>query len=212
MKSQKILGLALALGAAGLMLMACPSPTQTPSVAYSTVQWETDGQGYVRFSTNDPQYYNMYFIGTSAKLPTTDNYLIEATVKKLSGSKYSGYGIVFCYTDKSNYCVLEINQNQMFSLWRIVGGTPQSVVKATTNAAIIDSGDNVISIERTNGVVKVTFNNDSAKAYTVTDADLNKLGSGNAGPYASVGDKSLEDFPAVPVDVRVKFSKPAVLP
>jgi len=211
MKSRRILGLALALGAASLFFAACQQPTQTPSPSYSTIQWQTDGQGYLQFSTNDPQYYKYGFYDYYDNLTiNSTNKTIVATVKKLSGSKYGGYGVIFCYTDKNNRYTLVIDQDQEYSIQKKINGTFTTIIDWTTNTAINNSGENTISITRGDGgIFNVIFNNKTAMPVTFTDTDLP---SGLAGPYASVNEKPYENFPSVPVDVRIKFTQPAIVP
>ena len=87
---------------AGVVFLACGSK----DLSIRTIRWQSDGNGFFQFYTNDPQYLGYYFSGYYDVSNTTNRYYaIEA--KKISGKNTMGYGMTFGI-DGNNYYMIYI--------------------------------------------------------------------------------------------------------
>jgi hypothetical protein len=137
---------------------------------------------------------------------------VTATVKKQSGSLYSGYGIVFCHQDSNNYYRLLIDAAGQYSIVSIVAGTHYAIIPWTTAPSVhLNSGvgvANVISVtQQSPNNFSVNFNGTQEANFS----DGNFTG-GKAGFFASVDVQTGENFPDTPEDVRFQLSSPVAYP
>jgi hypothetical protein len=204
----------LLVSAVCMQLMSCgqESGPSTSSTSIQTIKWQLDGNGSVQFLTNDAQYYNYNFWDTYTQTYETQMTTVTATVKKLSGSLYSGYGIVFCHQDSNNYYRLLIDAAGQYSVSAIVGGTHSAIIPWTTAPSIhLNSGvgvANVISvIQQSPNNFSVNFNGTQEAIFS----DANFTG-GKSGFLASVDVQTGENFPNTPEDIRFRLSLPVAYP
>jgi hypothetical protein len=177
-----------------------------------TIRWQLDGNGYIQFMTNDSQYYSYSFWNTYTSTNQVTMTTVTATVKKISGSLYSGYGIVFCYQDTNNFYRLSIDAAGQFSVYKKVAGTYTAILPWTSSSSIyLNTGvgaTNIISVTQTSlNNFSVNFN--GSQETTFID---NAFTGGTAGFSAGVHDQSHENFPVTPEDIRYKMTSPVTYP
>lgn len=190
---------------ATLLLFSCG-----PDPSYTLIEWLPDGDGFVQYSTNDPHFYNTIHYDPRTEEAQNPVTTVTATVKKVSGSSVDGFGIVFCYQDDNNYCLLLITTEQKYVVWEVVGGTwtakhswDDSVYLNTGMGAVNDIGVTQNPI----GTFTVTFN-----THDVTFFSGSSFTDGKAGPCVGIGSYSNEHFPDIAEDVRFKMTAPVVYP
>ena len=205
----------LLVSAVCMLLMSCGQgggDSSSPAATVQTIKWQADGNGFVQFLTNDAQYYQYGFWYMPSKSYETQMTTVSATVKKESGSLYSGYGIVFCYQDTNNFYRLVIDAAGHYVVHAKVAGTLTSIIPwSPTYTAQINSGlgaANVISVvQQSPGNFSVLFNG----TQETTFSDSNFTG-GWAGFYASIAYQAHESFPNTPEDIRFELNSPIVYP
>lgn len=190
---------------ATLLQLSCSLP---PS--YLTIEWQTDGDGFVQYSTNDPRYIDtiQYLpLAVESESPMTT---VTATVKKVSGSGIVGFGVVFCYQNENNHYRLLITTEGKFTVGKNVGGTYTPLLSWAASTYLNTGSGAMNDIDITQnpvGKFTVTFNtHDEAPLYDST------FTGGLAGPCIGIGSSSLEQFPSIPEDARFKMLAPAVYP
>jgi hypothetical protein len=202
------------MAGACLLLISCGGQSSNDSSSSTIVQsptWQLDGNGFVQFVTNDPQYYqytSWYIIGPNENLMST----VTATIKKQSGNAGTGYGIIFCYQDNNNFYSLSIETTGHYHVWARIGGAYSELVSWTASTDL----NNGFGVENEVSVVQTSLYNfavffNGTQVRTFTDTGFNFFG-GRAGLYASIYDQAHENFPSTPVDVRFKMSSPIVYP
>ena len=197
-----------------MLLISCghSSNNSSTSTSIQTIQWQLDGNGFVQFLTNDAQYYDYIFWSTYTQTNESLMSTVTATVKKQSGSLYSGYGIVFCYQDNNNFYRLFIDAAGQYSIYSKVGGNYSAIIPwTTTPSAHLNSG---VGVENEISVIQQSPNNFSVNfngTQETTFSDGNFSG-GRAGFCAYVAKQSEENFPNTPEDIRYKFSSPVAYP
>ena len=207
--------LSLAMGVItllGVVLVGCGNGSDGTDI--TTILWRDDGNGFYQFSTNDPNDYEFSF-WDPLNVDQTPVDTFDLVVKKESGASTVGYGVVFDYVDGDNFSRVLITLNGSYSIRRIENDVPSVVTSAnfqSSNGAVdaTTGGENRIRIDldRTNDTLTLTINGtvlESGLAYV-------DLGGSGLGGYAAVGDATLENFPAVPVDVRYRTVSPIAQP
>jgi hypothetical protein len=194
-----------------LLLISCGGGGSSSSTSIQSIQsptWQLDGTGFVQFTTNDSRYYqyNFWSTFTYEALMST----VTATVKKQSGSASSGYGIIFCYQDNSNFYRLMITVGGYYAVTKRVGGTTTPIIDWIPSGLLhpgfgVENGVSVVQTSPFN--FTVYFN--GTQATTFFDPNFS---GGRAGFYAYVSDQTRENFPDVPVDIRFKMSSPIIAP
>lgn len=183
--------------------------------SYTTIEWETDAEGFKQFSTNDPQHHSIGSLSRYAnpKIATPNIYEIE--IKKLSGHRYTGYGMAFCASPTSRYLVLITIDGYYRKIAKYIGNTP-TVLNSGTDIYDEDNWSNdphpslntgygvlnTIKVEQSaEDTFKLYFNGDLVDTFTDTGTPLTGKGVGG---IVFVGDSTDEKFPGTPVDVRMK--------
>ncbi len=197
-----------------MLLVSCgqSSNNSSTSTSIQTIQWQLDGNGFVQFSTNDPQYYNYIFWNTYTQTYESLMSTVTATVEKQSGSLYAGYGIVFCYQDNNNFYRLLIDAAGQYSVYSKVGGTYSAIIPWTTTPSLhLNSG---IGVENEISVIQQSPNNFSVNFNGTQETTFsdNNFSGGKAGFCASIYDQTHENFPYTPEDIRFKLSSPVAYP
>jgi len=199
----------------GLMLIsgfiACD--TETSGTDIYTIRWETGEDGFIRYSTNDPD--NLYWsFWTFIDRRNATYYEIEC--KKISGHRYQGYGMIFGASDTNggDFYLLEIDIDGSYSIWEhtreyIDGEIYDNWITISDweYSDDLNRGYNTLNTlkvaesESSSGdtVYKVYLNGN--QVYQIGDAF--KFGN-RLGYCVNIGDKSQESFPGKPVDVRFR--------
>jgi hypothetical protein len=191
-----------------IVLIGCDDSSN--SEHYTTNLWVEDGEGFIQFTTNDPQYYGYGFYKTYND-PNTPMTVIESTVKRMSGYNHMGYGVVFCYQDIDNFYKVMITVNGSFHF---------SVKKDGVYTILEDwqAGNGINTGYGVENTIEVTFDgtdtftitfNGNATSYEYTDTTFS---SGASGFTVSIGSDIDESFPSVPVDCRYKQLQPSTQP
>jgi hypothetical protein len=197
--------------AASMLLMSCGgSGSSSPSASIQTNKWQLDGNGYVQFLTNDPQYYNYSFWNSYTQTNETQMTTVTATVKKQSGSLNGGYGIIFCYQDSDNYYRILIDADGHYNVVAKVAGVYSAIIPWTPSQHL-KSG---VGVENVIGVSQLGPNNFSVNFNGTQETLFNdgNFTGGRAGFSASVNVQAAENFPNTPEDLRFKLSSPLAYP
>ncbi len=201
-RAVRVCGLAII---AALLLPSCEPPS------YTTIEWQTDGDVFDQYSTNDPGLLNTIHYDPRPEENEVTMTTVTATVKKMSGSSVDGFGIVFCYQNENNHYCLLISASGYYKVMKIVGGAETVLVARTFSTYLDTSGwgvPNDISVTRApGGVFTVKFNGNDVTTFT----DVSFQG-GLAGPCIGIGSPPHERFPGVPADARFKMLEPFVYP
>jgi hypothetical protein len=201
-----LMGMIALLCALGVIVVSCDDGNGgdgDDNLPVKTIEWETDGNGYTQFYTNDAQYYYHYF--TASADHSGDTY--EAEVKKLSGNATYGYGMLFCYDssnpDSLSYYRLLITTRGSYQIHKRVAGTwAANPITNWTASAALNAGynqANKLKVVKADNNFTVYINNQQVDTFTDSDITGTKIGA-----YVGVGESDEESFPNTPVDVRVK--------
>ncbi len=203
MKSVRFAGIALLT-----LLAACGSPSNS-DLPVKTILWDQPGDGDYRFYTNDKQYYDYGFFkyvngGTGAFTNGT------AVVRKVSGLKNIGYGVIFCYASNNTYYEVLVENYGYYSAWKTVNGTWTSLIPWTGSSEIYQSGAaNTIAISCDGSATfSITINGSFVDSFHDTDLSADYFGIDAGVGTASEG----ENFPNHPVEVRGRITAPIVAP
>jgi hypothetical protein len=205
--------------AAGLAIFLVNSCTQDQPIA--TITWELDGNGYVQFSTNDPNYYDyafwIYYNQAHQDPPMTS--AVTAIAKKVSGALNYGFGIIFCFQDHDNFFYVLITADGYYDIGERVGGAPSKIVDYTFSGAINTGlgASNTISVTYTSGTntMAVSINGSQVNTFqpnTGSSPFIQNWTGGKAGFICTIGNSSTENFPDTASDVRFKFISPIAYP
>ncbi len=211
-----VLGLAFIL-----FLTSCDSIGAGITSSYTTINWETNAEGFKRFSTNDPRYHDYYFWKNYTNTPGEDIYEIE--IKKISGAAEYGYGMVFCFNSSSMYAVFITINGSYTKIAKFTNNRNTVTPLTTYNDNNYDSSTvwsnnphpylntgygalNTIKIVKVGNSFTLYFNDDQNPTPVDTFIDPDSPLTGKAlGGIVFVGDSTDEDFPGTPVDVRMKI-------
>jgi hypothetical protein len=187
-------------------------PDLNTAYTVERILWQNDGSGFMQFLTNDTND-----CGTLQVQPagTAFNPMgsVEMQVKKISGYSHAAYGTVFCYLDNNNYyaVALVVSGNYMiikkasgeFYYWDS-GSWSSSNPSSWPSSSHLNTGygntNNIKVVNAGSGNFYVSFNG----VYETSFVDTAFTGGYN-GYAASISSLSHEDFPTVPVDVRIKL-------
>lgn len=182
----------------GLALTACD--TGSSDLPVSTIEWELDGDGFTQFYTNDSQYYGYSFWSLDDNKGST-TYEIEC--KKLSGSQYYAYGMIFGADNSASdkfYCV-QITASGSYRVWMRNGSIRQALKSWESSDKLHTGHDTINRIKvTTSGTTYTVYLNDS-QVCTVTDSSITGT---RIGFFVSIGDATEESFPNSPVDARFR--------
>jgi hypothetical protein len=202
------------------LLVGCPGISYTPyypngdtsddpQTEVKTIQWVPDANGFTQFYTNDPAY-----VGTSGWTfykwgDVIDNPMgyVETQVNKVSGDKYTGYGILYCLSDANNFFMLVIDTDGNYKIGKVTGGAYASVTNWTVSEYLTKGYDKVNTLKvqyNGNNTFGIYFNDHTADE--VTDDTDPKFTGGKYGYICAVSKN--ENFPTIPMDVRFKQINP----
>ncbi len=180
------------------------------------IVFQPDGQGFVQFRTNQDSDLRSYVWASydrTGQPNSPEPETITATVKKESGSVQGEFGVIFDYMSRDRFLWLMISTDGYYAFGSKVDSNWYTVLPwaQSSNIATGFSTENEIKIERTgDGWFSFYFNDFVTPV--VTHQFMTAWGGGSAGFIAAIGDKSTEDFPLVPVDVRFKITEPYPVP
>lgn len=184
---------------------ACSQPSDP--VTYTTIEWETTGDGYYQFKTNDPQYRGYSFFRK-----TVDNYdgtsAVKGNLRILSGSS-NGKGLCVFYQDVSNYYTTIISSSGQYKMYKKTAGVGSTIKDWTTSSAI-DTASGALNIieyrpSATLNTYDVYINDTFVYSFTYDSGATGKIAF-----LASVS--STENFPSVPVEVKFSLTSPITAP
>ncbi len=203
----------------GLAIFLTNSCSQDPDI--TTIFWELDGDGYIQFSTNDPNYYGYAFFASwdteNQAAPMTS--AVTGIVKKLSGAPNRGFGMIFCVQDLDNFFYVLITVDGYYDIGERVSGVPSKMVDYTMSGAINTGfgASNTISVTYTTGTntMAVFINGSPVNTFqpnTGSNPFIPNWTGGKAGFISTCGSATEENFPKTASDVRFKFTSPVALP
>ena len=197
-----------------LLLPGCPNPgDDDDGPAIVSPRWDTY-DGWRRFYTNDPDYYNYsfyyYYDLTDGLFP------IVVETQKISGHDYHAYGVIFCYQSDSSMYRVWIDTDGWYRISsRDSLGDDAEIVGWTQDTTNINTGygiTNTIEISYIDPDYTLTINGANITSFDKAAGGYLDLTGGKSGFYASIGDATDEDFPNVPVDIRYKMTAPITVP
>jgi hypothetical protein len=193
---------------AALAFGACSTEADDEDLPVQTITWEVK-DGYYQFYTNDAKYYDYAFWShrdNSTGVFTT----FTGVTKKMSGGDHMGYGFIFCVVDNENFYRILITKNGSYRISKVVADTWTHLTDWVDSSNLKkDYGvENTVTVTRSAaGVFSIIFNDVQSATFTDTTFTTDAYG-----PYAAVGLAEDEAFPNSPVDLRYKFTSPAVSP
>lgn len=193
-----------------ILLVSCPTTIKeeviiTPTKT-QTLDWQKDSESFIQFYTNESKYSGLsgntlWNWGTVKNNPIT---YVETELKKISGDKNYGYGIIFCVQDTGvDYLSVVIDIEGNYQVIREVNNVT-SILKKWALSTNLKKGYNVINKIKAEykGNKKFSIYFNDVLETDVMDNISPELTGGYFG-YA-VGISNMENFPDVPVDVRFK--------
>jgi hypothetical protein len=220
--------LALAIPLAAFSLVSCDSKDYT----IETINYQADGEGWLQFKTNDDDLMSKAFVHAPAvddnSFANDSSWTATIQVKKLEGSIYSPFGLMFDYVDSDNYLALILRISGDYKIIQKLDGGYTKISEWSSASAIK-------GWEKTN-TISLSFtppgdaSNPTSYGYfqmSVNDTQLSSDSGSNptrltltaAAPTTSkigffVGtlDSDYESFPKYPSDQRFKVTVPFVYP
>lgn len=207
MKSKSILVLFIIIM---VFTFSCDNGSTTPAPVIETILWESDGYGYIQYSTNDEANYGIgkyNYYPTSDQLPhsNTTYYLIRK-----SGSMGAGYGGIFCYNDSSNFYRFLISGYGSYKISEKIDGTYTTLQDWIFSADILTGYDQLNKIEITrdgSGIFSIIINDNLTDTFNPNGTD-----SGFSGFYTYISTSDNELFPDEANDTRFKMTVPVSIP
>jgi hypothetical protein len=152
-----------------LTIFSCPNQgTEDPAnqsegkgsddPAYIT-HFVKDASGNVQFFTNDPDKLNKTLWNIGNLSQSTDTYFVDIEVKKVSGNKDTGYGIILCADPVvgQNYVMVQIALSGQYMIGKVTNKITQTpLIKDWSVCTAIKKNYNDINR------IKVRYNNDPA--------------------------------------------------
>ena len=201
--------LAAALSAV-IFLFSCSARPDETKIEIKTIQYEPDGDNFLKFYCNDRQYHGWaywhYWPGTNLNQSGT---IIEAQMKKISGCRNCGYGVVFCHTNHNdtNYCYYRVlvTVDGWYTMQIITNDAWAPLIDWTSNSAIAQGYNQINTIKVSNNYSAGRYCLYINGIYAGYTACTNLTGGSDCGIITFVGSESEENFPNVPVDCRFKI-------
>lgn len=179
-----------------------------------TIEWE-DTEGYRRFYTNDPEKYDTAWFQYFTNSSNNELDSLEITLKKKSGCKTWGYGIMFSIQLNNNneveaYYRLFIDSTGSYTVQIYDGNNWITLIEWTHSYSLLEGYDkeNKIRIEYMSGTYFIYFNDSIANSFS----DSRLQSTDEFGFMTGIGTSDYEDFPNTPVDTYYKSSKPTTIP
>jgi len=164
-----------------------------------TIRWEKDKDGWIQFSTNDPQYYYWSFYITYDNSQANS---WEIVCKKMSGADNYGSGMFFAAADNTHYYRFLITPYGEYNVWKL-NGEEWTKIFDWAKSTKINSGynkENTLKVTNSGYTYTLFINGEQVNQFTDIAPFGNKIGL-----IACTGKKADENFPYTPVDVRFKI-------
>ena len=86
------------------------------------------------------------------------DFIIEATLKQLSGSDYSSLGIIWGGADRENYHLFSITNNQLYNVRKMTGSSIDYSIEFTSTSLVRESEVNILTVEKVGNTIKFHIN------------------------------------------------------
>ena len=183
-----------------LLLCSCTTDCRQD---VETTWWESDSEGFLRFSTNDVQYCGHSFAAWN--IPYFDPLeRIEIEARKSSGNPWGAYGVLFCLQDLHGFYQLAIDVNGYYAVYKKVNDAWTEIIAWTYTAQLNSGYDRVNKIAVSYAPAAAMFSIDFNGTHVASFTDRSFQG-GYSGLFVEVLPEEYEDFPAYPVEVRFRF-------
>jgi len=181
-----------------LILLSCSDEGDLP---ISTTLWKPDGNGFIQFSTNDPNVYFYEFFTIFTNDGNQNIYEIEC--KKMSGDRNGPYGMIFgaSNTNMNSFYVLLIDTEGYYSIWKRINNN-DTELKEWLKSERLFTGygtTNNLKVVRSSTTFTVFINDHQVHQFIDSDINGNRIGF-----YVTVGTEEDESFPNNLVDVRFR--------
>jgi hypothetical protein len=214
----------LAILALALSLSACDVVEDTTGISASNssgssatvtaASW-TDANGFVQFLSNSSADYAYTFLQTyddvwpNIASPVVST--VTGTVEKVSGATGYGNGLIWGYSDSSDFYAVLIDDTGDYTIQKFVKGTQSAVIDWTYTSYLTAGYSKQNSLAITYSLSKYRLYINGSLVYSFSpDSTLGTKGS--VGFYANVGSSSDESFPGTPVKVLFTMSSPLAKP
>ncbi|MBN2715082.1 MAG: chitobiase/beta-hexosaminidase C-terminal domain-containing protein [Deltaproteobacteria bacterium] len=184
----------------------------------NTIDFVADGEGALQLYVNDPEQYGWYYYDVRPEytFEKSLSHTIDIELTRLSGSDSMGAGMIFGAqsTDIEQYFAFLITPNGYYELfhWDDVDGDAE-IIPWTASSAILTGMNqrNVLTAtsSQTPAGVSVSLSINGTVVDTVYPSQSVGLYSGF---IAFIGTEEVEDFPAVPLDIRFRMHSPIEAP
>lgn len=186
-----------------------------------TVIFEDDCNGFLQVYTNDPDLYECYFAINFDPEITLGTYT-SYDIKLLSGSKQGFLGAIMIFQDWNNFLLYIYRiEDSAFGLYYLLNGTWYLLDSGTLETVTFYNDYNVINTitcafspvqyEGTIYYYHSFYMNDSLITYL--NYTSNPSHAAQSGLYVQVATPETgENFPAIPLDVRMRMTYPSSIP
>ena len=169
----------------------------------SNINWVSDGNGFVQFSTNDYKRFGSSSIGFADNINVINTWEMECI--KTSGAGNLGYGMIFNASERRNdfFYVILITIEGYYCIMKSVGSI-STTIKNWSRSERLNIGYNVINTlkaVRNKKTITIFINGSQVFQFKETGG---KLDGNRIGYFVGIGDESKESFPNVPVNVRFR--------
>ena len=184
---------------------------EAPPLHIARIFQPEDNSSTAQFLTNDPAMYNRYHYRYMPN-PNSNPNVYESTVMKVSGSRNTGYGILFCIDDTDSNDIsfyrLYISVNGMFTVAKYTESRWAVAPVSWRDSQLINTGFNTyntLRVERIDNEDRATFMVFLNGSLAVEFVDSDPINGNRAGLAVSIDRMEMEMFPYIPVDVRFDF-------
>jgi len=184
-----------------LILLSCSDEDadgDEGDLPFSTVYWKSDGNGFIQFSTNDPNVHNFAF--TYIFTNNNNQIIFEIECKKNSGNRRKPFGMIFGAQDNQSFYSLIIDTEGFYSIWKY--NNNYIVIKEWIKSERLNTGygkSNNLKVIKNSSTFTVYLNDHQVHQFTDSTINGNRIGY-----YVSIGSEEEESFPNNPVDVRFR--------
>lgn len=189
-----------------LVLAASTGFTGCNHIPFTTVLWEEDTEGFVRFYTDDPDNYCRCFFTWYEEYFQPEMSQFEIQVKRLCGFGSSGYGMIFCVQDENNFYVLLVNAMGYFAVYELYDGAWIEKIQWQKAFYTLVEGYNVVN------TLKIVYYSPSNRFEVeingrhVWDFYDDSFSGGYFGCFVEIRGQGEDNFYNNPVDVRFKMN------
>ena len=178
--------------------------SQSSRLPVSNIDWEQDGNGFIRYSTNDSQKNNSAWWQFADNTSIVDNNIYETECKKMSGSREEGYGIIFGASNKDNYefYLLAINTIGKYVVWKHTQKDGYKLIKDWAISEKINTGFNAANtLKAIKDKTTFTVFINGSQVFQFKDSTIK---GDRLAYWVEIGSENNELFPNTPVDIRFR--------